>query len=65
MIRKTEASGKDSPKKEVSNFRNKCLCCNKRVLPRNHPVEIFGEKSNKQPEFFKALEFLIGKQMQR
>ena len=42
---------KDSPQKPVFNFRNTCRCCNKTVLPRNHPVEIFGERINKEPEF--------------
>lgn len=49
---KKKAHGNDSLK--VSYFGNKC---NKTVLRRNHRVKIFGETSNKQPEF------LIGKQM--
>ncbi|KAL9954297.1 hypothetical protein ACROYT_G041816 [Oculina patagonica] len=53
----------DPAKQTASNFDNTCRCCNKTVLLRNHPVYIFGEKSNKEPELLKVLEFLTGKEV--
>ena len=52
-----------SPQKIVFNFLNTCRCCNKTVLVRNHPVDIFGERSRKEPEVLKVLEFLTEKEI--
>jgi len=50
------------PKKILFNFLNTCRCCKKKtVLVRNHWVDIFCQKSSKEPEFLKVLEFLTGK----
>ena len=54
---------RQSPKKIVFNFLNTCRCCNKTVLVRNHPVNIFGERSSKEPDVLKVLEFLTGKEI--
>ena len=54
---------RQSPQKIVFNFLNTCRCCNKTVLVRNHPVNIFGERSSKEPDVLKVLEFLTGKEI--
>lgn len=53
----------NSPQKIVFNFLNTCRCCNKTVLVRNHPVDIFGERSGREPEVLKVLAFLTGKEI--
>ena len=58
-----EDLGENSPQKIVFNFLNTCRCCNKTVLVRNHPVDIFGERSGREPEVLKVLAFLTGKEI--
>ena len=58
-----EDLGEDSPKKIMFNVPNSCRCCNKTVLVENHPVDIFGEKSIKEPELLNVLQFLTGKEI--
>ena len=53
----------DSPKKIMFNVPNNCRCCNKTVLVKNHPVDIFGEKSIQEPELSNVLQFLTGKEI--
>ena len=45
------------------NVPNTCRCCNKTVLVRNHPVDIFGGKSNREPELLNVLQFITGKEI--
>lgn len=58
-----ENLGEDSPKKLVFNIPHSCHCCNKTVLVKNHPVDIFGEKSIKESELLNVLQFWTGKEI--
>lgn len=58
-----ENLAEDSPTKMCVQRPNSCRCCYKTVLVKNHPVDIFGEKSIKEPELLKVLQLSTGKEI--
>ena len=56
-----EVFNEDSPQKPTVSFDNICRTCNRTVLERNHPVDLFGKKMSSL--LMEVVVFLSGKKI--
>lgn len=56
-----EVFNEDSPQKPTVSFDNICRTCNRTVLERNHPVDLFGKKMSSL--LMQVVVFLSGKKI--